>query len=102
MVLSSNLYVTRPSLGFGIFYVEQSKTLILSPSVSGFLADIATRATSLVVSVPVVLSALPVAVLSRHLGATRQARSRSFGDTASKNKGSADLGDGSSPHDYIE
>src|SRR3546814_163075 len=51
MVLSSNLYVTRPSLGFGIFYVAQSTTLILSPSVSGFLADIATRATSLAVSV---------------------------------------------------
>src|SRR3546814_4491492 len=66
MVLSSNLYVTRPSLGFGIFYVAQSTTLILSPSVSGFLADIATRATSLAVSVSVVLSALPVAVLSRH------------------------------------
>jgi predicted MFS family arabinose efflux permease len=64
MVLSSHLYASRPSLGFGVFYVAQASTLILSPFVGGLLAEAVSRSAALVVSVVIVLSVLPVALWS--------------------------------------
>lgn len=67
MVLSSDLYSSRPSLGFGVFYVAQATALIVSPLIGGVLTDVTSRAIALTVSVVVVLSVLPVVISSAAL-----------------------------------